>query len=146
MTAMTGKSPVSIKSVEMIFLLVEDLEKSRHFYRDLLGLEEVFEDKGHIVYELKDAWLMIAPEYGEWADKSRYHGWGFALYLEVEDVDGAINFLQQQGVQIYRNPTDRPWGLRDAGVTDPDGYHIYFCKVLPGSWEGKLPPHALQYP
>ena len=31
-------------------------------------------------------------------------------------------------------PTDEPWGERNAGILDPDGYPVYLTQSLADSW------------
>lgn len=45
----------------------------------------------------------------------------FEMFVYVDDVDGAIRQLRNEGVQILNEPADMPWGERVAGVADPDG-------------------------
>jgi catechol 2,3-dioxygenase-like lactoylglutathione lyase family enzyme len=42
----------------------------------------------------------------------------------VDDVDGVVEQLRSAGYRISAEPTDEPWGVREAGVLDPDGYGL----------------------
>ena len=48
----------------------------------------------------------------------------FQLTIWVEDTDAACAELAKRGVELLNGPVDRPWGLRTASFTDPDG-HIW---------------------
>jgi uncharacterized glyoxalase superfamily protein PhnB len=61
------------------------------------------------------------------------------ITLEVEDVDAAVAYVRGEGVQVFDEPKDRPWGKRDAGVYDPDGNEVYFSQPIPGSSGGAAP-------
>lgn len=42
----------------------------------------------------------------------------------VDDVDATIERLRSAGYVISSEPTDQPWGVREGGVHDPDGYSL----------------------
>ena len=45
------------------------------------------------------------------------------LVLEVDDIDAEWTRVRAIGVAIDRELVERPWGLRDFRVVDPDGYY-----------------------
>ena len=45
----------------------------------------------------------------------------FELFVYVDDVDSAVEELQEAGVVVLREPEEMPWGERLAYVADPDG-------------------------
>ena len=49
---------------------------------------------------------------------------GVELVLEVEDVDAERACVEQAGWPLVEDLTDRPWGLRDFRITDPDGHYL----------------------
>ena len=55
---------------------------------------------------------------------AREAGSRFQLTIWVEDTDAVCTTLASQGVELLNGPIDRPWGLRTATFTDPDG-HIW---------------------
>lgn len=138
---------ITVKSVEVILLLVEDLEASRHFYEGILGLERKFEDRGRTVYVVGGTRIMLHPVdqppgdplADEFNADPLKRGLGTALFLEVEDVQSAVECLRAQSVPITTEPRDRPWGLREVGLRDPSGYSIYLVQSL-GANTLPLPP------
>ena len=46
------------------------------------------------------------------------------VVLEVEDLDAAREQIEAAGYPIAEAATDRPWGLRDFRLLDPDGYYL----------------------
>jgi predicted enzyme related to lactoylglutathione lyase len=52
-----------------------------------------------------------------------------ALWLQVRDVDGEHAQLAAAGVDIVEPPVDKPWGLREARVRDPDGLLLVIVQV-----------------
>jgi len=108
---------------------IKDLDASMHFYRDLLGLEEIrrFDSEAgrfsliflaapgqaEAVLELTHNWDGDAAL----PDDSRHFG---HLAYEVEDIYGLCAYLQKNGVTINRPPRDG----RMAFVRSPDNVSI----------------------
>ena len=44
------------------------------------------------------------------------------LTIWVEHADAVCGELARRGVTLLNGPMDRPWGMRTACFTDPDGY------------------------
>jgi uncharacterized glyoxalase superfamily protein PhnB len=51
------------------------------------------------------------------------------LWLQLRDVDAVGHELQEAGVDIIELPTDKPWGLREMQIRDPDGMSIVIVEV-----------------
>jgi uncharacterized glyoxalase superfamily protein PhnB len=51
------------------------------------------------------------------------------LWLQVRDVDAVGAELEEAGMDIIEPPTDKPWGLREMQVRDPDGLRIVIVEV-----------------
>jgi uncharacterized glyoxalase superfamily protein PhnB len=47
----------------------------------------------------------------------------------VRDVDAVGEELEEAGVDIIEVPTDKPWGLREMQIRDPDGLIIVIVEV-----------------
>ncbi|HET8990015.1 MAG TPA: VOC family protein [Acidimicrobiales bacterium] len=43
------------------------------------------------------------------------------MVLESDDLEAAVAALVAAGVEIVQEPTDQPYGIRDAAVRDPSG-------------------------
>ncbi|PNY82682.1 bleomycin resistance protein [Deinococcus koreensis] len=60
------------------------------------------------------------------------------FYLRVEDVDGvyqdfAVARLPQQGIPRMDALEDKPWGMREFAVVDPDGNLLRIGQRSPGA-------------
>ena len=51
------------------------------------------------------------------------------LWLQVRDVDAVGRAFGDDGVEIIEPPTDKPWGLREMQIRDPDGLSIVIVEV-----------------
>jgi uncharacterized glyoxalase superfamily protein PhnB len=52
-----------------------------------------------------------------------------SLWLHVRDVHAVGHELEEAAVDIIESPTDRPWGLREMQIRDPDGLRIVIVEV-----------------
>jgi len=106
---------------------VTDLEKSLHFYRDALGLEELRRrdsERGRFTLVFLaapgDENAQVELTYN-WDPEEYTGGRNFGhLAYEVEDVYAACERLERHGVTINRPPRDG----RMAFVRSPDGISI----------------------
>jgi lactoylglutathione lyase len=118
-----------IAGLQTIVLFVSDVERAARFYRDQLGLEQVYESEGRLALQCGPVRLLLHP-----TEEPARGGSNVELYFQVEDVDEAVSRLRADGVGVLLEPTDEPWGERNAGILDPDGYPIYLTQSLESSW------------
>jgi catechol 2,3-dioxygenase-like lactoylglutathione lyase family enzyme len=123
-----------ITGLQTIVLYVSDVERAARFYRDQLGLEQVYESKGRLALQCGPTRLFLHP-----TEDPERGPWNVELYFQVEDVDDAVSSLRAQGVGVLLEPTDEPWGERNAGILDPDGYPVYLTQSLEDSWIASSP-------
>jgi catechol 2,3-dioxygenase-like lactoylglutathione lyase family enzyme len=55
-----------------------------------------------------------------------------AVFIQVDDLDKTFEALRAAGAEILQEPTDQPYGVRDAGVRDPSGNHLRLSQPLAG--------------
>ena len=55
---------------------------------------------------------------------ARRRGLVVEVVIEVDDVDGCHERVAAFGHPILEPLRKRPWGLRDFGISDPDGYYL----------------------
>ena len=109
-------------------LFVSDIHISTKFYVEVFGVNPVFEDENSAVFKFgevlinllveKEALELVTPV--QVADK--VSGSRFQLTLQVADVDSEIARLDDFGIKLLNGPIDRPWGVRTALFSDPDGH------------------------
>jgi catechol 2,3-dioxygenase-like lactoylglutathione lyase family enzyme len=110
-----------------ILLRPADLDRSRHFYRDVLGLA-VYREFGSpadpgVAFFLGSGFLEVA---GHSADAA---GPSVMMWLQVRDVTAEHERLAAAGVRILREPVAEPWGLTEMWIEDPDGVRIVVVEV-----------------
>ncbi len=131
---------IAIRGLFESHLTVSDLDRSVHFYSDLLGLAEA-----HIVPDRRVAFFWIgAPgkamlglwETGAGPQKMTQH---VAFTVEIDDVLVSLNVLRQAGIaplDFNNKPTGEPVVLCWMPAVaiyfhDPDGNLLEFLAMLP---------------
>lgn len=104
-----------------------DLERSRAFYRDDLGLS-IYREFGTgpergTVFFLGGGYLEVAGH----SDTPTAPG--TQLWLQVPDVAAVHEHLLGRGVEILREPKREPWGLIEMWISDPDGLRLCVVEV-----------------
>jgi hypothetical protein len=51
-------------------------------------------------------------------------GLGVQIVVHLDDVDGSCDRVTASGHLILEPLQERPWGLRDFRISDPDGYYL----------------------
>jgi len=127
------------------FLPHIDPDASLAFYRDTLG----FEVRGDVGYDGM-RWLTVGPadqpevsivlyppgaDPGVTDDERRTitemmaKGTFTMLTLASKDLDGTFEKLAASDVEVVQEPTDQPYGIRDAAIRDPAGNMIRINQV-----------------
>jgi catechol 2,3-dioxygenase-like lactoylglutathione lyase family enzyme len=110
-----------------ILLRPDDLGRSRHFYRDVLGLAVYREfgppDDPGVVFFLGPGFLEVSGH----SDGAAGHS--VMIWLQVRDVAAEHQQLATAGVRILREPVTEPWGLTEMWIEDPDGTQIVLVEV-----------------
>jgi catechol 2,3-dioxygenase-like lactoylglutathione lyase family enzyme len=109
-----------------VLLRPVDLDRSRSFYRDVLGLAIYREfgpaaDPGLVFF--------VGPGSLEVSGSAGTAGGTVMIWLQVRDVHAEHDRLAAAGVRILREPATEPWGLIEMHITDPDGIPIVLVEV-----------------
>jgi predicted enzyme related to lactoylglutathione lyase len=104
-----------------------DFERSFRFYAENLGLH-VYREWGSgstrgVVFFLGGGFLELSGSSRTGTSES------VGLWLQVRNVDAVGDELEEAGVDIIELPTDKPWGLREMHIRDPDGLIILIVEV-----------------
>lgn len=110
-------------------LTVGDIERSRDWYRDVLGCIVADEMRREeqligVVMRAGDVDLLLGQDdFAKGRDRKK--GVGFRLYcVSRQDIDRLAGEIKARGGVLERQPTDQPWGARDFSIVDPDGFRI----------------------
>ena len=118
----------SLGHISAISLFVEDPQTAKSFYEAIFGVEVVFEDETSVCVKFDQLFvnLLLNSSARQQVEPAlvagRDSGSRFQLSIWIEDVDAACAALEERGVKLLTGPVDRPWGMRVATFTDPDGH------------------------
>jgi catechol 2,3-dioxygenase-like lactoylglutathione lyase family enzyme len=136
---MKTENSLTVTSFDHITLIVDDLDASREFYVDFLGMTE----SPRPDFEFPGAWFEIgtvqihvtcASELAGlagWGDRhvksiSRGHHFAFT----VNDFDDAMSVINSRGLKIGDGPKCRPDGAKQVYIYDPDGHLVEICSSV----------------
>jgi len=110
-----------------ILLRPSDLDRSRRFYCDVLGLA-IYRgfgppDDPGVVFFLGPGLLEVS---GHLVGPA---GHSVMIWIQVRDGHAEHARLAAAGVPIVRGPVTEPWGLTEMWIQDPDGIQIVLVEV-----------------
>lgn len=116
---------MKFSGLDLLFIEVNNLEESLHFYADQLGFEITKRD-------LESEPPMATLQAGELKITVAQHletmlkrGRGVNFFVGVEDVDDYYRQLRSQGIDVAA-PVEEGWGGRFITLKDPDNYRFFF--------------------
>jgi lactoylglutathione lyase len=114
---------MNIKRVGNVILAVRDLDKSVHFYHEIIGLPIKKQRRSWVDLGSTGALISLHP-----ASLSAEHiggslDNGITIGFVVGDVKSALEELKSKGVKVYREIVEREAG-KNAIILDPDDYLI----------------------
>ncbi len=107
-------------SANLVF--VSDVDASKSFYRDILGMRLIAERPHYTEYQLEDQTFLVEEKNAIRApgfDDVRVGG-RTGIIFSVSDVRHAVEELRAKGVRIAVEPVEQPWGW-NAAFSDADG-------------------------
>ncbi len=111
----------SVSGPDFVALQVRDMERSRQFYTERLGLQVAPQGPpGAVVFQTAPIPFAIREPTVDLESVQRL-GWGVALWLACDDADALATSLEEAGIELAQRPQDGPFG-RQFSVADPDGY------------------------
>ncbi len=106
---------------DFVALQVRDMERSRRFYVERLGLKIASQGPPNaVVFQTAPIPFAIREPAVDLEAVPRL-GWGVALWLARDDADALAASLKEAGVTLTQPPQDGPFG-RQFSFADPDGY------------------------
>ena len=128
-------NPIRIAKLDHVVLRVADIEKSIHFYRDILGCPEARTrpDSGLYQYQAGASMIDLVPLDSPGGRRSGYgppsegrNMEHFALTIETIDEAALRRYLAENGVKIVKS--GRRFGADGYGpsiyIEDPDGNEV----------------------
>lgn len=105
------------------------LQETREFYKNVLGLEVLFENDFYVLMKTPDGKPVISFLQAEHPSQqpifqAAYPGRGMYLTIEVPDADAEYERISRMGLKIEVLIRDEPWGDRHFSLYDPNGIGI----------------------
>jgi glyoxylase I family protein len=120
-----------------VALYVSDLEATRHFYRDVLGMEEIarpadFTFPGaYFRLGTAEVHVVVETEPGrtgelrpQWSPEELRTGYTVHFALGLRDLGPTLARLTESGVPTAGGPRIRADHVEQWYITDPDGYVV----------------------
>jgi len=125
---------ISVVALDHITIIVDDVQASREFYVNLLGMKEARRPE----FDFPGAWFQAGStmvhatlsdeksgragwgDHGNAAIASRGHHFAFI----VDDVDKSVPILEDARVKFLSELKIRPDGAKQIFVADPDGHVV----------------------
>ena len=134
---MMGEFPTPDVAVTHLFV-VSDMEKSRTFYRDVLGAEVYREYGGtSCVLQFQGSWFLLVTGGEPTKDKpmvtfeppSDPDRVSSELTFRVQDCRDAYETLRARGAEFLTPPVEYDWEVR-AFFRDPDGHLLEISEAV----------------
>jgi len=115
-------------------LLVEDIERSKHFYNIILGQQIIMDFgrnvgfKGGLAIWERDYALNLI--FQEKAKDTIVGANNFEVYFETENLYNLYKRLVKEKVKVIHSIREHPWGQRAFRVYDPDNHIIEFAESM----------------
>jgi predicted enzyme related to lactoylglutathione lyase len=124
---------VKATKIGFVGIPVTDIERSRRFYENVLGLKVSEQMMGGkwIEYGVGPGTLAIASVGEQWKPSEQ----GTSAALEMENFDDAIAELKKAKVRFDAEPFETPC-CHMAVVQDPDGNKLIIHKLKPEKEKG----------
>lgn len=124
-----------LSGLSQVFLLVSDLQRSVHFYQEILGRAPALKKERHARFDLCQTSLTIhadltPAEVAIWKvdPVPERRGWGVYLAFSTEDLEETYRKAVGIGMEILIAPQLAPWGAKIFLLKDPDGYLLEFSQ------------------
>jgi catechol 2,3-dioxygenase-like lactoylglutathione lyase family enzyme len=109
-----------LRSVSTVRVFVDDLERARRFYRDVLELEETVATPGWVMFNIDGKNLILEPVASDDPEHDLV-GRLLAVSFDVDDIDAVHQKLMARDVAFEQPPEKQSWGGTLAFLRDPDG-------------------------
>lgn len=133
-------------TIAQVFLPVSDVTEAIAFYRDVLGYTVGFdvEKEGMhwvtLVQPAQPGLQLILESVGAGAPADREvlsellaKGVLGRIILASDDLDATFAAVVASGADVIQDPTEQPWGVRDAAFRDPSGNVVRLQQLGNGS-------------
>jgi uncharacterized glyoxalase superfamily protein PhnB len=105
-------------------LAVRNLEVSTRYYMEVLGFRKDPIDAFGWSFLTRDSVRLMLGECPDVRSAGEVGDHSYFAYWNVEGVDELYREFVSKGALVTSAPTNKPWGLREFGLSTPDGHRI----------------------
>lgn len=109
-------------------LLVNDIERSKHFYNNILGQKIVMDFGRNVTFagglSIWEKDYALGVIFQNKANKIAVGANNFEIYFEAEDLDDLFSRLNKENVTVIHSIMEHPWGQRAFRIRDIDDHII----------------------
>ena len=109
-----------LKSLDAVRIFVDDLDRARRFYKDVLELREKSASPGWIVFDVDGKDVIVEAVAADDPERELV-GRFLAVSFDVDDIDRIYRDLVAKGVPFSEPPEKQAWGGTLAFPRDPAG-------------------------
>jgi lactoylglutathione lyase len=120
------------KKVGAVILLVNDMDSSVRFYRDILNVPVKTQTKEWTEFITSGTVIALHPSRKKVETKQASN---MLIGFMVSDLDEIAKQLEQKNVKFFKLPKEEPFG-KHAIIEDPDGHLISIAEIKSKSTEG----------
>lgn len=115
----------------IIFLKTKDLHQSTRFYTEIMGFEFVLDQKTCRIFRVcPHCFLGFCITEGSTGSDE------VIITLEMEDVDGFCQYLEDKDVEIEIRPRlNKRYSIYQMFIRDPNGYFIEIQRFMDPRWQ-----------
>ncbi|MFN7936336.1 MAG: VOC family protein [Bryobacteraceae bacterium] len=130
-----GQSRPRITGVAHIAVFSKDIEKTRGFYRGMLGLQEPYSlsnpdgSFSMTFFKVNERqYIEVFPERAPNTDRLNH------ISVETDDIEGMRLYLAAKGVKVPEKTGVGRIKNKSFNVKDPDGHTVEFVQYMPDGW------------
>jgi len=105
-------------------LAVRNLEVSTRYYIEVLGFQKDPIDAEGWSFLTRDCFRVMLGECADDRPAGELGNHSWYAYWNVDAVDDLYREFVAKGALVSSQPTTKPWGLREFGLSTPDGHRI----------------------
>lgn len=123
------------KRLGAAILLVEDLEKSIDFYRDILELKIKNQSPDWVEFQNEAQGAVLALHPARIKQKGSSN---MLVGFNVSNLESVCKKLEEKGVKFHKKITEESFG-KHAIIEDPEGHLISIVEIPPKDELGQIP-------
>lgn len=113
--------PGAVTGMHHLLLTVTDLDRSVHFYRDVLGMRVEHSTVHFVMLQAGDFGVALSTRPWDFEKKGEPKGVGMIPHFTTPSMDEFAARLKEYGIPWLRAPVRESFGI-EAFIIDPDGY------------------------